>query len=557
MKVHGNLNGLKPGHKQRLERLYDRKVPREAIISVPLAQSLCELSSETGRQVGVTLDRAGKVQHVIVGDAERLFIPDLGRARAGAGRFRGIRLVHTHLHDEPLTSDDLTDLARLRLDLIAALGVDPEGRPRHLYHAHLMPAGSESATSTPTTTTVHAEDLDFSVFIENLEGEFSRRTLGAVETEGQVRAIAVHVTTGAKGAIDPDESLRELAELARTADVVMVDRMVQKRPQLDPRYLIGKGKLDELLLKTMQLDCDLIVFDQDLSPHQVKAIADVTDLKVIDRSQLILDIFARRAHTREGKLAVELAQLRYRLPRLAQQSTALSRLMGGVGGRGPGESKLEIDRRRARERITHLERELKQCAVQRQSQRSRREDRNVPVVAIIGYTNAGKSSLFNALTHSDVLAEDKLFATLHVTTRRMRFPQDRELVLIDTVGFIRDLPDDLQAAFKATLEEVTGADLLLHVADIADPRLRHQIESVERILTELDLMGIPRIRVFNKTDLLEPDLADNLCRNFGAMGVSAIQRPTTRALMEAVESRLWQAAVGTRNPGAHPPEDDD
>lgn len=236
MKVHGNLNGLKPGHKQRLERLYDRKVPREAIISVPLAQSLCELSSETGRQVGVTLDRAGKVQHVIVGDAERLFIPDLGRARAGAGRFRGIRLVHTHLHDEPLTSDDLTDLARLRLDLIAALGVDPEGRPRHLYHAHLMPAGSESATSTPTTTTVHAEDLDFSVFIENLEGEFSRRTLGAVETEGQVRAIAVHVTTGAKGAIDPDESLRELAELARTADVVMVDRMVQKRPQLDPRY---------------------------------------------------------------------------------------------------------------------------------------------------------------------------------------------------------------------------------------------------------------------------------------------------------------------------------
>jgi GTP-binding protein HflX len=532
-------------------------VPREAIVSVPLAQTLCELSSETGRQLGVTLDRAGKVQHVIVGDAERLFIPDLGRARAGAGRFRGIRLVHTHLHDEPLSADDLTDLARLRLDLIVALGVDPEGRPRHLYHAHLMPAGSDSPTSTPVTTTVHAEDLDFAVFIENLEGEFSRRTLGAVETEGQVRAIAVHVTTGAKGSIDPDESLRELAELARTADVVIVDRMVQKRPQLDPRYLIGKGKLDELLLKTMQLDCDLIVFDQDLSPHQVKAIADITDLKVIDRSQLILDIFARRAHTREGKLAVELAQLRYRLPRLAQQSTALSRLMGGVGGRGPGESKLEIDRRRARERITHLERELKQCAVQRQSQRSRREDRNVPVVAIIGYTNAGKSSLFNALTQSEVLAEDKLFATLHVTTRRMRFPQDRELVLIDTVGFIRDLPDDLQAAFKATLEEITGADLLLHVADIADPRLRQQIESVERILTELDLMGIPRIRVFNKTDLLEPTLADNLCRNHGAMGVSALNRPTTRALMETVESRLWQAAVGTRNPAAQPPEDED
>ncbi|MEZ4466098.1 MAG: GTPase HflX [bacterium] len=538
------MNGLKPGQRQRLERLYDRKVPREAVISVPLAQSICELSAETGRQIGVTLDRGGKVRHVIVGDAEQLFIPDLGRARAGAGRFRGIRLVHTHLRDEPLSQDDLTDLARLRFDLIAAVGVGPGGRPATLYHSHLLPAGSDTPCAEQVATTVHDDRLDFMAFITALEEEFSRRTLGAVETEGQIRAIAVHVSVG-PDALDPDESLRELAELARTADIVLVDRMVQKRRQYDPKFVLGRGKLDELLLMTMQLDCDLVVFDQDLSPHQVRAIAEVTDVKVIDRSQLILDIFARRAHTREGKLAVELAQLRYRLPRLAHQNTAFSRLMGGVGGRGPGETKLEIDRRRARDRITRLERELEVCATHRQSQRGRRERRGVPIVALVGYTNAGKSTLFNAITHSEVLAEDKLFATLHVTTRRLRFPEDRELVIIDTVGFIRDLPNDLRSAFKATLEEVTGADLLLHVVDVGDPRMRQQIESVDTILSDLEALDIPRIRVFNKIDLVDPVLAANLCRNHDAVGVSAMDRASTRPLMELVESRLWQAGVSS------------
>jgi GTP-binding protein HflX len=543
LKVHGNINGLKPGQRQRLERLYNRKVPREAIVSVPLAVSMTELSAEIGRQIGITIDRRGRIKHVIVGDADQLFIPDLGRSRAGEGRFRGIRLVHTHLRDEPLTEDDITDLVRLRLDMIAAIGVGRDGRPATLYHTHMLPSGSELPYADPTVTSVHAEKTDFAVFIDALEEEFSRRTVGAIETDGATRAIAVHVTTTTRD-LDPQTSLRELAELARTADVLLVDKMIQKRPRFDPKYVLGKGKLNDLLLMTMQLDCELVIFDQNLSPNQVRAIAEVTDVKVIDRSQLILDIFARRAHTREGKLSVELAQLRYLLPRLAQRTTAFSRLAGGIGGRGPGETKLEIDRRRARDRINQLERELKQCEVQRNNRRNRRNRRRVPVVALVGYTNAGKSTLFNAITQSDVLSEDKLFATLHVTTRRLRFPQDREVVIIDTVGFIRDLPDDLKSAFRATLEELEEADLLLHVVDVGDPRMAQQIASVEQVLADMELLDTPRMRVFNKVDQLEPALAEAICAQNNAIGVSALDRPSVRPLMEAIETRLWQAGRG-------------
>jgi GTP-binding protein HflX len=477
------------------------------------------------------------VQHVIVGEAEKLFLPDLGRSRAGHSRFRGVRLVHTHVRGEPLTNDDLTDLARLRLDLIAAIAVTSDGRPGPMYHTHLLPDGYGKANAEPSTTTVWAEDVDFQVFIRELEEEFGRRTVGALETAGQTRAIAVHVTTGQGD--DPSESLRELQELATTAGVVIVDVMVQRRPQFDPKYVIGRGKLDELLLRSMQLDAEVVIFDNDLTPNQVRAISEATDVKVIDRTQLILDIFARRAHTHEGKLQVELAQLKYTLPRLAHKTDAFSRLMGGVGGRGPGETKLEIDRRRARDRIHRVEKQLKEVQRSRQTRRQRRTSRDVPIVSIVGYTNAGKSTLFNAITQSEVLAENKLFATLDTTSRRVRFPREREIVLTDTVGFIRDLPPDLVTAFKATLEELHDADLLLHVIDVSDPRMDQQIESVERILEDLDLLHKPRLKVLNKIDRVAPEVAANLCSYFNAYGVSALEHPTIAPLMAAIEDRLW------------------
>ncbi len=509
-------------------------------MSVPLAQSLCELSRETGRQLGVTIDRRGRVLHVIVGNHEKLFIPDLGRARAGRSRFRGIRLVHTHLRDEPLTDDDFTDLARLRLDLIAAIGVSQEGRPATLYHTHLMPEGSDEPVAEPYVGTVHDDSLDFHGFIEELEAEFGR-AVGVIETEGQVRAIAVHVAVG-RGNLEPELSLKELGELAATAGVALVDSITQRRPRFDPKYVMGRGKLDQVLLRAMQLDAELLIFDQNLLPAQVRAIGEVTDMAVIDRTQLILDIFAGRAHTREGKLAVELAQLKYRLPRLAGSGTALSRLMGGIGGRGPGESKLEIDRRRCRERIHRLSRELDRCAVQRKNRRSRRQSREVPIVALVGYTNAGKSTLFNTLTKSTVLTEDKLFATLDTTTRRLRFPEDREVIFADTVGFIRDLPQDLVSAFKATLEELHEADLLLHVVDVADPQMAEQVDSVERILDDMELLHKPRLMVLNKVDLLGEAEAENVATLHDGYGVSALDRPTTRPLLSAIETQLWRAA---------------
>jgi GTP-binding protein HflX len=568
MEITGNRTGLKPSALKALERVYRRRVAPAEVVSAELGAYLCGVSREIERQVGVLVSRRGDIEHVFVGDASRIMLPEVGRLRAGRGRFRGLRLVHTHLRNEPLSRDDLVDLALLRLDLVAAIGVSHDGRPADLHLAHLFPPveGKPPWTVLPAQP-FHRSEIDVAELLRALEEEFERVVPRTVATEGAERALLVVVETRTPTRSDGPPAIRptaasriaELRELCRTAGIAVVGVVEQKRPQPDPKYLIGRGKLEDLLVRAMQFDANLLIFDPDLTPGQAHAISAFTDLKVIDRTMLILDIFAQRARSRDAKLQVELAQLRYRLPRLQEKDTMMSRLVGGIGGRGPGETKLELSRRRARERIHRLEQDIERTRRQRTERRAERVRRQLPVVAIVGYTNAGKSTLLNTLTGSDVLAEDRLFATLDPTTRRLRFPREREIIIADTVGFIRELPRDLAQAFRATLEEMDQADLLVHVVDASDPDREQQITAVERILGELDLAGTPRLLVYNKVDLLSPDDRAGLVLAPGALMLSAREPATTRPLLAAIEERLWRqgrlddprgAAVDAALPGA-------
>jgi GTPase len=529
---------------------------------------MSEISNETGRQVGVLINRKGQIEYVMVGTAKQIEMPDFGRARVSAERFRGLRCVHTHLLGEKLTHDDLTDLALLRLDLMSAVEVDrSNGLPGLVYSAHLVPAtrqdqlregmdvsngadgNSHSYAFLEPAIPAHL-DTDFTSLINSLEDEMARvrRTAGSGQT-GRDRAILVGVTTG-----DTDESaesLLELTELAVSADVVVLDTIIQRRPQIDPRTVLGRGKLDELLIRSMRLGADLIVFDAELTPAQVRSLSEATELKVIDRPQLILDIFAQRAQSREGKLQVELAQLKYLLPRLViGQNSAFSRLAGGIGGRGPGETKLETDRRRVRDRIAQLERQVDALGRQRHERRKTRVQKHLPIISLVGYTNAGKSTLLNALTQSDVYAEKKMFATLDPTSRRLRLPYDQEVIINDTVGFIRDLPETLVSAFRATLEEIGDSNLLIHVVDAANPRVIQQIQSVDKILSELRLNDIPQLIVFNKADLVDGERIGRLRRQIlldtklQSMAISAIKRGTLPSMVEKVGKMISGVAAG-------------
>ncbi|HSZ82752.1 MAG TPA: GTPase HflX [Polyangia bacterium] len=561
--VTGNTTGLKPSELHGLERVYRRRILPSEIASTELATYLCGLSREIERQVGLLVGRRGDIEHVFVGDASRLNLPEIGRIRAGRGRFRGLRLLHTHLRNEPLTRDDLVDLALLRLDLVAAIGVQPDGRPADLHAAHLLPPmpdqRGEPWRILPSEPFFRST-LDPAALVTALEEEFERVAPAAVVTDARDRALLVVVDVRrakqgnvARVAHDHAHALdqaaarvEELKELCATAGVGVMGVIEQRRPEADPKYLVGRGKLEEILIRAMQVDANVLIFDPDLTPGQAHAIADFTDLKVIDRTMLILDIFAQRAKSRDGKLQVELAQLRYRLPRLHEKNTMMSRLTGGIGGRGPGETKLEENRRSARERIHRLEKEIDRFGEQRAGRRRARVRRGLPVVAIVGYTNAGKSTLLNTLTNSDVLAEDRLFATLDPTTRRLRFPYEREIIIADTVGFIRDLPRDLAQAFRATLEELDEADLLVHVVDAADPAREQQTAAVEAILTDLGLAETPRLVVLNKMDLVPEEEREALLRaariegGLTVVGISAQSAPTTTPLLAAIEEALWR-----------------
>ena len=543
---------------KKLSNLYRRKLPPASVLTPELARAMTELALETNREVVLLVDRRGHVVTVSVGDASKTEFPHLERGREAESRLRGLSLVHAHPKPGPLSKSDLTTLFLNRLDAIVAVETKPDGLPGNAHLAHLTPP---NAILEEEDWRIHApqsvqslEDWDFAGNTRALEEEFARQSkMRETKRSSAERAILIGVDRG--HGVRAEESLDELAELARTAGAEVVWRDLQYRKHIKPGTVIGRGKLDELTSKAYHLDADVLIFDQDLSPAQAREIEEITSLKILDRTQLILDIFAQHASGQESKLQVELAQLRYMLPRLLGKGTQLSKIGGSAGGsasgaigtRGPGETKLELDRRRINDRIAFLDRGLQEIGKRQTERRKSRTRNNVPVVAIVGYTNAGKSTLLNALTHANVLVEDKLFATLSPTSRRGYLEGYGEVIFTDTVGFIRDLPKDLKRAFRSTLEELQDVDVLLHVIDAASDGMLERFKAVEEILEELELKNIPRLVVLNKIDRADPfDLEDKLERFMG-VGVSA----ATKRGLEEVKSRVLQGILVAR---AEPPK---
>jgi len=562
--LYGNTGGLKPKQTQRLEKLYSRKAGVHEAIQPELARTVCEISNELNRQIGILADRRGNVQYVIVGDTSEVFIPSLDRFPLVPGTLRGLRLLHTHLNGEDITDDDLTDLALLRLDSITALYFNERGIPDGMKTAHLLPPDNKSYYDFMPDRDPHRQSVDYLEFITELEGEIVSKTKRLHDVDKGKHALLIGCYSSRGYGSD---NMSELSELARSAEMFVADKVMQIKDKFHPKYVIGSGKLKEIVIKSMQQGVEYLVFDNPLSPAQAKAITAFTDLKILDRPQLILDIFAKRAKTSEGKIRVELAQLKYLLPRLSQSYNSLSRLAGGIGGRGPGNTKLEIDRRRINDRISMLSGKLKKIERNRETMRRKRNRNELPIVSIIGYTNAGKSTLLNSMTQSGVYADNLMFATLDTSSKRIRFPQERDVIITDTVGFIRDLPENLKGAFKSTLEELQDADVLLHVVDVSSDGFKSRVSSVETVLQELELNKKESILVLNKTDLLEdfeteyiktgeiPDGADaeryaraheiiNLTERYNKVCmVSALDRKTFRELLEIVRLTLFASDI--------------
>lgn len=543
------MQGLKPSQLNAIERLYKRRFPREQIFSIEQAKELALLSRSINRQIGLLLDRNGKVELVLVGQANSIYIPEL--PYLPEGRLRGLRLLHTHLDPAGLSQEDLMDMFFLRLDAVNVLTVSPDGAPMQWQGGWIMPPEppeellgipgleQQNGCALAPPRPWHFVDFDFAALSRAIES-----CLGAGR-EGEIAKRAFLVSVSTEPLAIQERNLEELAELAISAGLEVGGSMIQRQARPDPGFILGKGKLMELEVQALNARAGMLIFDGELTPAQLHNLADISERQVIDRTQLILDIFAQHATTRAGRLQVELAQLAYAQPRLAGGSRAMDRLMGGIGGRGPGESKLEMDRRKSRERMARLRQELKKIRRQRCLERKKREINGVPVVALVGYTNAGKSTLLNILTSSGVKVEDRLFATLDPVTRRLRFPEEREITLADTVGFIRNLPRELMEAFRATLEELEVADLLIHVADASHPQLEQQLEAVETTLEELGLGEKPRLLALNKCDRLAPGEQEEIKVAWpNAILISGLKGDGLKKLLAGVERELFgQRAV--------------
>lgn len=530
--IHGNTEGIRKTVLDELTTLYDVQLEPGQFMPQDLLQSLCGYSASMNGEIAVYITRFGEVADVLIGRADSIDLPDL-RLRRGERRLSMVRCVHTHPRATGELSDvDVSALLSMRFDAMCAVGVSEDGRPTSVQCAFL---DAESEGHVRRTELISARRLPQEEWLAEIERtDAAYRAANPATRTGRERAVLV--------GIESEESLDELEELAKTAGAETVLRVLQKRPKPDPVFCVGKGKAEELSLRCQAAQADLVIFDEELSGVMQKNLEETLRLKVVDRTALILDIFAARASTREGKLQVEMAQLRYRSQRLLGQGLVLSRLAGGIGTRGPGESKLEVNRRRIRERLTDLERELEQIERQRGLRRQSREKNGVPIVALVGYTNAGKSTLFNRLTGADVYVENQLFATLDSVSRPIELPHGGKALLVDTVGFIRKLPHELVKAFRATLEEARLADVLIMVLDGADAQMEGRRRTVEEVLDSLGATEAPRVEAVNKCDLIAPE-AQSLP---GALYISASTGENVEKLLLRVESELEAGAQEVR-----------
>ncbi|HOE16516.1 MAG TPA: GTPase HflX [Syntrophorhabdaceae bacterium] len=504
-----------------------------------------QVSKEASRQIGILINRRGMVEYVVVGDNRGIEIPRLSTERVGRARFRGLRFIHTHLNGELLSREDLTDLAILQLDLVACITERTGERGASIHIGHLVPENREGKTwAFMDPVGIQELDIDFVSFITELENEFVRARGRFYITGGNKdQCVLVSVVPPGRDK-DVEGHIAEMKDLCYSAGITVLDTATQRPKELHPRYLVGKGKIGEIIMRCQQLGADLLVFDEELTPGQMNSISSMTELKVIDRNQLILDIFAGRANTNEAKIQVELAQLKYILPRLAEKNTAFSRLTGGIGGRGPGETKLEVDRRRIRDKIAFLEKKLVEIRKVREKKREKRRFSGIPIVSIIGYTNSGKSTLLNLLTKSAVEVEDRPFSTLNPTTRTIKYPERKAIILTDTVGFIDRLPQVLLRAFIATLEELEDAHLLIHLVDVSAQDFEEKMGIVEDTLRTIGLDDKKGIIVFNKIDRVDRTYLQYAEQRHHAVSISCTKREGIERLIETIEKALGTPAHG-------------
>ena len=520
MEVHGDLGSIRRPLLEQLQALYDLSVPASQLSTHELNRRMLDITAALGREVAVYINRQGRISAVSVGDTGTVDLPEF-RARS-EHRLSGIRCVHTHPSGDTVLSDpDLSSLRHMRFDVMAAIGRDGKeivGSMGFLA-GELQPDGMPEVQCFGPASESDLHRVNMVRLITIINKKLGRHAMKETRTTEE-RAILAGIETG--GALSAKASMEELARLAETAGAIVLGQVTQRKERPDTAFFLGRGKVEEIGMAVQNLEANLLILDDEITPSQQNHLEQGLGIKVIDRTALILDIFAQRARSREGKLQVELAQLKYRLPRLGGQGLVLSRLGGGIGTRGPGETKLEVDRRRIHSRIHDIEEQMESMRQRRKLHRSRRRESRIPMAALVGYTNAGKSTLLNALTGSEVYVEDQLFATLDPTTRHLFLPQKQEILLTDTVGFIQKLPHMLVTAFRATLEDVQEADFLLHVVDCSNAEAERQIASVIEVLKELDAEAKPTLYVFNKADCLEDEKRkEQLLRDRDGIFISA------------------------------------